>query len=178
MATVKGILTWPKRRWRGGGYGIHSPFAFDLIYNVLHPKERHNKYATEADAAIDKNYRFIARCLRYFQPSRISVQNNEISGAKLNSIISSAGYKKEPTAISMFQPAYITIIDGSDESLQEPDPDSNVIIFCNLRKSGQKKLWKKLRATGIHGADFSDLRRGIICRFKHLPRQSYKIVIR
>lgn len=78
----------------------------------------------------------------------------------------------------MFQPAYITIIDGSDESLQEPDPDSNVIIFCNLRKSGQKKLWKKLRATGSHGADFSDLRRGIICRFKHLPRQSYKIVIR
>ena len=67
---------------------------------------------------------------------------------------------------------------GAAGSPLERDNGSPVCIITRINKEPSRSLWKRVTATCSRGMDFSDRRTGIICRFSHLPRQSFKIVIK
>lgn len=139
MTGIRRIMTWPRRRWRSHGFGIHSPFAYTFVTEVLAKSggelpERCSSYLNRADIAAAMP----AGC--------------------------AAGHDI----------TYINTL--SDKPL--PDNGSQVYIISHIDKGANKTLWKQLTENASCGMDFSDYRTGVICRFHHLPRQSFKIVVK
>ena len=61
------------RGWRHGrGFGIHSPFAFRFITEVLRQKLGYYGYA---DISPDKRMRLLYRLVVFFQPERVMVMS-------------------------------------------------------------------------------------------------------
>lgn len=66
MARLTNPVWWQRLR-HSRGFGIHSPFAFRLITEVLRP-QRCYAYYSEADGEQDRNSRLEARLRAFFEP--------------------------------------------------------------------------------------------------------------
>lgn len=80
---LSGLLTLPRRRlmmWRTGlGFGVHSPFAFEFIRNVLRNPHRFyafRKEITEADQ------RLLFRVVNHFNPVVVALIGAETDSAR------------------------------------------------------------------------------------------------
>lgn len=87
MSCIQSAWIWCKRFRYRRGYGVHSPFAFNLItwviyeklpyYAFLDLKEKRRKYLKSNQCFPDKKYRtekidrLIFRLVNYFQPSTL-----------------------------------------------------------------------------------------------------------
>lgn len=177
MISLRRTITWPKRRWRAGGFGIHSPFAYAFVTEVL-SRRGASGHENLLDGLNGDDLHFaslLLRCIGYFRPASIAVYSDP--GNMLRRIIEATGRD-------------ITIVDddsdivpdmtvaGAAESRLLRDNGSPVYIIARTDKEPARGAWRRLTATCAHGMDFSDRRTGIICRFSHLPRQSFKIIIK
>lgn len=133
---IRRILTWPKRKWRSKGFGIHSPFAFEFVTEVL----------------AKGNGPLLDRATRYLEAYR------QTMGA---------------TA----PPPRIAAINGVCGDVIH-DNGAEVYLISGIDKGENRAFWERLVASSGCGMDFSDYRTGIICRFPHLPRQSFKVIIK
>lgn len=144
------IATWPKRRWRTGGFGIHSPFAYKFITHVAK-----NRIAVSADTIARVGHislsrgqaRIVCRCVEYFKPSEVS----------------------------FVAPDVVMLV--VDNPSQEGNSNVEVTIHFGINRKESRARWRKANMI-TSGMDFSDGRTGIICPFPYLPRQSFKIVFR
>lgn len=177
MISLRRTITWPKRRWRAGGFGIHSPFAYSFVTEVLSRggAAGHEKLL---DGLTGDDLHFAAlllRCIVHLNPSTIAVYPD--SDDRLRSIIKATG--RNITIVDDDSAAVpdMTVFGATGDSLPG-DNGSPVCIIARIDKEPSRSLWKRLTATCTRGMDFSDRRTGIICRFSHLPRQSFKIVIK
>lgn len=66
MARLTNPVWWQRLR-HSRGFGIHSPFAFRLITEVLRP-QRSYAYYSEATGEQDRNSRLEARLRAFFEP--------------------------------------------------------------------------------------------------------------
>lgn len=133
---IRRILTWPKRKWRSKGFGIHSPFAFEFVTEVL----------AKGDGMLAD------RVTRYIEIYR----------------------KSMPEAAP---PPRIAVYDGVCGDVIH-DNGAEVYLIADIDKGENRTFWEHLTAAADCGMDFSDYRTGIICRFPHLPRQSFKVIIK
>lgn len=177
MISLRRTITWPKRRWRAGGFGIHSPFAYSFVTEVLSRggAAGHEKLL---DGLTGEDLHFaslLLRCIVHLKPSTIAVYPD--SDDRLRSIIKATG--RNITIVDDDSAAVpdMTVFGASGGSMPG-DNGSSVCIIARINKEPSRGLWKRLTATCSRGMDFSDRRTGIICRFSHLPRQSFKIVIK
>lgn len=143
---MRRILTWPKRKWRSKGFGIHSPFAFEFVTKVLAKGDaplldRINRFMHTANIAAVCNVSADAGVM-YHAPTRPCIIADDVSGTLTHDCL------------------------------------PGVYIFRNIDKIENEARWKKITVSSPCGMDFSDYRTGILCRFPHLPRQSFKIIIR
>ncbi|MDO5523979.1 MAG: hypothetical protein Q4G48_08045 [Bacteroidia bacterium] len=92
------FFNWLHRKRRAKGFGIHSPFAFNLVTEVIYEKHAHTaffdiqKVLSEHGAETDgqKLHHLSYRLVRYFKPERAL----EIATGKgINTLYISAGYK-------------------------------------------------------------------------------------
>ena len=175
MIALRRFLTWLKRRWRGGGFGIHSPFAFSLVTEALCKKGAagHDE-ALQAIGCRDMHFAaVVCRCIDHLKPKSIAIVDGDGS-SEFRSIIRLFGDD-------------ITIVDEGDSDMAIVgvtsgalafDTNAKVVLIARVDKEPSRSLWKRLTTTCSRGMDFSDYRIGIICRYSHLPRQSFKIVIK
>lgn len=177
MISFRRTITWPKRRWRAGGFGIHSPFAYSFVTEVLSRRGAagHEKLL-EGLTGDDLHFAsLMLRCIEYLKPATIAVYSD--SDGRLQHIIGSV--QPDITIIGNDSTAVpdMTVFRASGGSMPG-DNGSPVCIITRINKEPSRSLWKRVTATCSRGMDFSDRRTGIICRFSHLPRQSFKIVIK
>lgn len=177
MISLRRTITWPKRRWRAGGFGIHSPFAYSFVTEVLSRggAAGHEKLL---DGLTGEDLHFASlmlRCIEYLKPATIAVYSD--SDDRLRRIIKATGRDISVVGDDITVVPDMTVA-GAAGSPLERDNGSPVCIITRINKEPSRSLWKRVTATCSRGMDFSDRRTGIICRFSHLPRQSFKIVIK
>lgn len=177
MISLRRTLTWPKRRWRAGGFGIHSPFAFTLVTEVLAGKISDSRIDPVRAAAGNRirQMALIYRCVRHFNPAIVAVYPSD--DKTIIDTVRLACPKVEIAGDDCPTPPDMTIV-GSPEAAPAHDNGSPVHIIAHIEKEPAKSLWKRLNDGCTRGMDFSDRRTGIICRFSHLPRQSFRIVFK
>ena len=176
MALLRRILTWPKRRWRAGGFGIHSPFAFAFVTQVL-AKRNIDGNEAELRAIAGRNYRQYAllyRCVKYFKPQSVVIYPTD--DATLTRVINLAEPESRIIADGETAIPDMTII-TSDEGT-ERDNGAAVYFISRADKEPRGSFKARMASECERGMDFSDYRTWIMCRFKHLPRQSFKIVLK
>lgn len=180
MTTPRRILTWPKRRWRARGFGIHSPFAYSFVTTVLGKRSIDNNNA-ELRAIAGKNYRRYARiyrCIKHFKPQSVFLY--PIDDPTLTRIVNLAN--PATTILSndteVTTPDMTIIASTATSPCNLPDNSAEVYYIDGINSKAGRNIWEQVTATRDYGMDFSNYRVGIMCRFKHLPRQSFKIAIK
>ena len=155
------------RGWRHGrGFGIHSPFAFRFITEVLRQKLGYYGYA---DISPDKRMRLLYRLVVFFQPERVMVMS---AAPKLpEQVVRRAS--RRATIVSQ-RPDFI-IIDADDtpESQYLPLLTQGVnALILNASRAQARSLATQLP----HGMLF-DNRRGTfaVAGLSYLPRQNFDV---
>lgn len=177
MISIRRTLTWPKRRWRAGGFGIHSPFAFAFVTGALARKGAADSEAGLRDIA-DDDYHSLAllyRCVAYLKPKSVAIC--PAGDEKLIRTVQLAHPEAVITGADSPTPPDMTVV-WRPEAAPERDNGATIYFISRIDKEPAKGLWKRLNDNCTHGMDFTDRRTGIICRFSHLPRQSFKIVFK
>lgn len=161
------ILTAPRRRWRAKGFGIHSPFAFDFVTKALAPK----RVATKCHEWNGWE-NLIYRCAAYLKPERAAVVAP--GDSNVTAILKAArGDIEIVDPDSGITPDITIVTDTAGAPLR--DNAAAVYIIAGIDRGANRDFWERLLAEAQRGMDFSDYRTGIICRYPHLPRQSFKI---
>lgn len=174
MNKVKRFLSWPKRRWRTLGFGIHSPFAYEFLTTVVCEKYNYYNYdrLEEIESPIPFKYlALIFRCICFFKPRHICI----IGQSETMRLV--AGYADSRCLISdrPDTSAGFFIIADQTEYASFPIPDGSVVIMPCLSNDRSVDFWKQVCRDMDHGMTFDDDNIGIACLFNHLPRQSFKI---
>ncbi len=152
--TLRRILTLPWRRammWRTSlGFGIHSPFAFGFVRNVLrnpHPFYAFRREITSADE------RRLFRVVNYFNPQTVALIGNETEGPR--------------RVIARCCPLarFVSDATGSDFVYLAPGADApdefKVVYAANMVQSPPRAMV------------FSNGREGIAIRRHSLPAQTF-----
>lgn len=177
MIALRRMLTWPKRRWRGGGFGIHSPFAYAMVTEAL-CKEGAAGHEAELAAlgCLDKHFAAtMCRCIEHLKPRSIAIVAD--SGAAERTIGSVIREIDRSIAIVDNGKADMAIVDSPSGKPVIAD-EADTILISRVDKEPMRSLWHSLTSASERGMDFSDYRIGLLCRYAHLPRQSFKIVIK
>ncbi|MBD5210881.1 MAG: hypothetical protein HDS77_06405 [Bacteroidales bacterium] len=163
MTSLRNIITWPRRRWRSRGFGIHSPFAYAFVTETLAAKGA-GDCEERVRAVAGKDYRRMAllwRCVSRLQPDSIALYPEADDTAR--QVIEMAAGSRKPR-----------IIRADDTATETP----TFYFISGIDKGETRDLWQRISSRHTRGMDFTDLHTGILCPYPHLPRQSYRIVFR
>lgn len=149
------------------GFGIHSPFAFSFVTEVLAQRLPYYGYA---DISHDARIRLLFRLIVYFQPEKAAVFSSQPD--LLRRAIIRASSK---TSITNDTDTNFVVADADD---YKPEAYSGLItaganaIILNTVPETRRAIAEALP----HGMIF-DNRRGtlIIASLKHLPRQDFDV---
>lgn len=152
----------------GRGFGVHSPWAYRIIMDVLREKAQYYPYP-----AINRNFgdrarvaRALFRLMVFLRPARVYCSGNS-PWASLRDLACPAGNG----------PAMMVI---DDESTPIDVPDSvETVVFVSLHQPGPRALWSSmLRSRGRGLAIDTHNGIGIICLRPDLPRQLIDAYVR
>ena len=155
MTSLRNIITWPRRRWRSRGFGIHSPFAYAFVTETLAAKGA-GDCEERVRAVAGKEYRRMA-----LLPDTIALYPEADDTAR--QVIEMAAGSRQPR-----------IIRADDTAAETP----TFYFISGIDNGEARDLWQRISSRHTRGMDFTDLHMGILCPYPHLPRQSYRIVFR
>lgn len=155
-------LLKPLLRWRSArGFGIHSPFAYRFVTQVLHPQGIYGWYAYRI--AADTRFRLAVRLLAYFNPSSVALSVGTADSATYLKIIQAVCPQAK---ISKNGPAAFYITDS------EPLPATSGLIVGKHTPELLEKAQKSL----AHGMTFHNGRSiAAVAALPHLPRQDFEL---
>ena len=157
------MFDWIKRQRSSRGFGIHSPFAYNFVMNVL--REKYPYYAY--DEIKDPEHRLIYRIALSLNPS-------EVHGAALprglmrNLPSASRCRVKEPF------PLYV-ITKDTPFVLEDIVAASFAVIFLGIDPAMKRNLRGLVDRMGDYGMVFSNPRRAVVVADRNLPRQNFGI---
>ena len=158
------------------GFGIHSPFMFDFITNVVNEKNPYYSYKEIENRAQsnkeEKYLKLIYRIINYYKIKNVLFLGQDkyterLLGLCKNINIDTTGRDN----IDGYDFVYIADIGTlPDESIQSSD-----VIICINNIYNNSKLWNRLKRIGISKIfiDFFDF--GIIFAKNNFQTQIYKI---
>lgn len=154
---------WQRLRHRRG-FGIHSPFAFRFITEVLNPPRGYRYYAEEDSRTDDE--RILARLKGFFAPEAICFR-----GPRAEALSASE------EASASIDSATMIVIDldcGCPPGLPERIARGNVVVLA-FNHSGGRRLAPLLN-TMTRGMSFINASsRAIIVADSRLPRQDFRV---
>lgn len=156
------------RFMRRRGFGVHSPFAFRLITEVIgerHPFYDYKRLPGENDKLL---YRFAA----WLQPSEIK-EYGKASAAVAKIACPHREQPRKPTSWAQVDSARLAVAQelGIEETKNLLSEKWVVWLHCD------KEMMKQLRAAQLEAMTFLLHREGvaILFPFEHLPRQVIEI---
>lgn len=168
-ALVNNLLTYPARLRTSRGFGVHSPFAFRFISDVL----RERRYAYYAYHAIEaspsrlplQRRKLIFRIVNHFYPAKICRLSGDIGLDSAASL--AAGHPVAPsTRIWLMTDAEPTTTGNN-----------NILIFPLLDKSPKDRdLWNRTCRSMTFGMTFTNGDVGIAVIDKKLPLTHYNLL--
>lgn len=150
-------------RWKHGhGFGVHSPWAYRVITEVIGEHAKYYAYPeiNELFGTRSKTARIVYRLLLHLQPSRVDVVGDERWHhlARLTGTLNQHGTP-------------VLIIDNPANVKSFGDAE-NVIFTC-LGTNAGRALWRKTLAERSTGMAIDSHRKIGIISFRHgLPRQT------
>lgn len=151
-------------RWRHGhGFGVHSPWAYRIITEVIGEQAKYYAYP-EIDALFGKRRktaRQVFRLLLHLQPGKVPV----VGDSRWQELVAKVGNLQagNPT---------VAIIDNPAECDALPQ-DAETIIFTCLGTTAGRNLWRRTVASLTAGMVIDSHRKIGIISFRHgLPRQT------
>lgn len=146
----------------GHGFGVHSPWAYRIITEVIGENAKYYAYP-EIDKLFGKRRktaRTVFRLLLHLQPSRVDVAGDE-----------SWRHLAELTGHTHHDGAPVLIIDNP--SNVSSFGDAETIIFTCLGTTAGRNLWRQTMANISTGMAIDSHRKIGIISFRHgLPRQT------
>lgn len=153
--------------WRHSkGFGIHSPFAYRFITEVV---RQHLPYYGYADISSDRRLRLLYRLIVYFRPRRVKIVSSQPT--LLEGVIRRASSQTELVSDA----PYFLVADASDCATSD---------LCSMLIPGMEALILNAdRATtraiseALPCGMLFDNRHGtiIIAAYRHLPRQNFDV---
>lgn len=156
------------KRWRHGhGFGIHSPFGYRFITEVLRLPEEYGYYAYLNIAA--GPLRTLFRVAVRFQPAKVAFVGCDTGPVRR------AVFEGVPSAMpAALSEADFVVFDATKNRILPPDAlpsGANVVIF-------NPKKWKKYAAYTAAlpaGMIFSNGSMAVVAALKYLPRQDFDV---
>lgn len=166
-----GLSLWYKRLRHSHGYGVHSPFAYRMVREVINPSRRYGYYMYDTVSALHTHHicasqlRLIFRLVAEFNPSTLSIAAGDPDDHRA----------LRHTAL-MAAPGAEIISDGRADLLICADRYSHCIdardaIFIDRRNPA----FTTMAAAMPHGQIYRSARSAIIVTRPHLPLQTLEI---
>ncbi len=183
---VRNPLVWLRRIRHRKGYGVHSPFAYDLLTQVIYSPGRYYDYAqldkqfprwsrllTHRRRAVD---RLLFRLANRWQPERIFAP--EVPEREYNYLRQGCRHAKFTSAPShkggeTVQPSakLLVYIRDSRTPLPSNVGEGSILVVDRLRKN--RRLWRQLLHNEQHKVTFDLYDVGIAVFDRRLQRQDY-----
>jgi hypothetical protein len=176
MIHLRRTLTLPLRRWRTYGFGIHSPFAYELMTKVIGERSEYYAYESLRQFHTDRyaELTLLLRLLCHFAPSEVAVAG---SSTAIDTVIHA--YDSRVDIVPPAPDHRFLIVESANDLSPAATPGTNsVIVVRHINHTPAKHLWRRLRKTyASECMTFNDGRIGIICRRSMIPTQSFKFSI-
>lgn len=190
MHAIQRFLRRPLMYWRSRGFGIHSPFAYALIREVLAEKGEYYAYARLREAAA-ADFRFnslIHRLVCRFTPESVLVAGcDDAVNRAISMADSRIEFVADPSEAQMVIfgdegegvfSEVLSRVKSIDSSLKVDSGTSLrkpllTVVIRNLDRPSMEARWIMLCAGARCGMAFSNGLTGILCLSPHLPRQSF-----
>lgn len=164
MAALLGILSSFKRLRHGRGFGVHSPYAYAFITEVLRQPYAYYAYAELPDAQM---YRLIFRVALSLRPQRVALEGTP--GLRVC-------VEKAYPGAAVVSPAEadLIILDANAEPSFDlsPYPAASAIVL-NYRHSPAWDAYRKAMTAGMTFANRGTVAIGVA--LPHLPRQDFDV---
>ncbi|MBD5214818.1 MAG: hypothetical protein HDS75_08385 [Bacteroidales bacterium] len=178
------MILWSKLR-RSRGFGIHSPFAFDLVLRTLRERDHYYAYSElarlhrEAEKAgteglpSEKLLRLIIRLIARFKPRRVMISGDR------SGLISQAVMLADSHIILTDEAPTFAILTGHGD--QPPEIETacttvragGVALLLDRRKAPDEA--KAIEAVMQRGMTFFSRHKFLAVGARHLPRQDFEI---
>lgn len=146
-----------KRRWRSRGFGIHSPFAYHFVTEVLCLPAVYGYYAYAV--ADTRQKRLLVRLLAYFNPATVAIDLAE----------------DDPSLAALVRAVCrrAAVVEGeADFTITDRAPDRS----CNALILGRRAVRSLDELRAEHGMVFSNGSDcAVVAALPHLPRQNFEI---
>lgn len=182
VATLRHIISSPRRRWRAKGHGIHSPFAYQLVTQTLARHESYYIYEQIDALDISRHRRqfmkLVVRLLSRFNPARviITASDSRLSEIVVNCLPETSTVVTDSPDNTHTPIPDMVIIPCSTETIDYRLAGDNVIVIEDIKQSPGRDAWQLLGGIG-HAMRFTDTRIGIIILSHSLPSQTFTINI-
>jgi len=202
MGGIKRFLIWLKRFRYRCGYGVHSPFAFDFITNVVYEKTPYYAYLQIEQAAADdkksgnvkenklspKVNQFLFRLVNRMQPTTIidaggsGKTTRYLQAGKKTAtytpVASSINWKTIEQLESIFlyvgQPDEPQVVENLlNEGIDRMGQKSVFVVQGIYTSAAMKELWKRLVADERTGISFDLYDLGVLFFDKSKIKQHY-----
>lgn len=166
-----------RRWWRGKGHGIHSPFAYRFVTDVLHSPHAYYSYplidAESGSAAQRDDSRRVFRIILASRP--IAVDRSGILSAAIETAIAEGckGFRIASSA----RMAVVGAGCGKASTAAECVADGGTAIFTDLTDPDVAVTLATTRAAMSRGMIFAGRRMAVAVGLPHLPRQDFEIDI-
>lgn len=178
---------WYKRLRHSKGFGIHSPFAFMLVNEIINCRCRYYGYddiELYIDSMKGRKQRRLARLLIRLV-GRISFKKFIVIGKADDVLIkaveiadSRVEIERGVEEVLSSSLIYVTELCDADEDLSASmQVDGNVFVFDGLYDSELRKQYEYLVSECRHGVVFEDCDMSIVFVRNHLPFVKYSMMI-
>lgn len=162
MKLTRRVYTYPLRKWRTWGFGVHSPFAFDMMTKVIGNHTPYECYSLLPAAGHPKTrrLRLLIRLLCRFNPASVTYTGSDPD------IVATVRAYSAHTVIDTDGTAFV-INDATSRTVRISDKGVTVSLGIGTG-----------RYPYSYGMTFTDRRVTVICALRHLPRQNYRFTLR
>jgi hypothetical protein len=179
-------------RWRHGkGFGIHSPFAYRFVTEVLREQLHYYGYARIAEHYRHRQHRphisyhtakTLFRVINYFSPERIMLVG-EVESDLLREIALQVSHKTR--FVTGAAEADMVIVSQHEatsalatQCLEAIEKNRATVIFVSRRSDTMARAWQQVVSTPTFGMTFCSSRKtpSIFVPNPKLPRQDFSVL--
>ncbi len=155
---------WWQRLRHSRGFGVHSPFAFRFITEVLNPPRGYRYYAEDTSRTDDE--RILARLKGFFAPARIHFAGRRAEALRAKGEAS--------TEISEAELIVVDLANGCPAAIQARLERGGCVVLAFNHGRGRRLA--PLLQTMTRGMSFINASsRAVIVADTRLPRQDFRV---